>query len=60
MEYIWIDVENDMVTKKNYKLKNSKEKKIERKEMAFWKGSNDFFHLLNKDLSCKKILQRHM
>ena len=46
MEYIFIHVKKDVITEKNDGIKNSKEKKENKcKEMAFWRGFNEFVYL---------------
>ena len=46
MEHIFIHAKRDLITGKNDEMKNSKgKKKIECKEMAFWRDSNEFLYL---------------
>ena len=52
MEYIFIRAKKAVITENNNGLnngmKNSKEKKIQCKKMAFWRGSNELVYLFKK------------
>ena len=58
MEYIFIHGKKEHDNRKERWIEECEKKEIKCKEMAFWRGSNNFFFIIKKHLTSKRILNK--